>query len=558
MTKKNNEVISSVDYRFCLPYLKWNMKGMILTVSEPLCQKCGFRSESSFTEEFKNIDDFFYYPSWEVVKSALVTNKKLDKYPIFLRTSNSHFINAQVDLEIDANNDYIANVGIDSNDLNADILERAPIGIFVSTEEGKFLIVNEKLVEIYGHDSREEMLLVNDIASEIYFNSEDRKRLLERLNEIEPGQKVEDFQFVAKRRDGKLIVISKDVFPVFYQGTLIYLFGYVKAISESIEDVDSPLPNFKCALSGEIIHVNKATADLLGYSQEELRSMNIEELYFNPYERSLWLDILREQGSLYNSPRTLRKKNGEKLSIFTDVSILKSRIGNNIYEVCIKGWVSFRFNLDGSMTWIENLKSLIVSDEYALIPEVQGLSIDAAYNVAKELDITYLSDKEIRKVVENIRNLCSTFELSDSSNLKGESCTMREMIELDIWHSLNFFSFRDEMLRNAYNLSQVSLFLGISEKSVVENWEKKNLLAIDKDGEILFPIWQFDRSEDSGTVQNLSDVLNSLEVPDLAKLSWLMNPNKAFEGTKPCDILKHGSPEDKQRVINEAHGVGGC
>jgi PAS domain S-box-containing protein len=370
MTKNNNEVMSSTFDRICLPYLKWNTKGMILDVSLPLCQKCGFGSKSSFTDEFKTIDEFFYYPSWEVVKSALVANKKLDKYPIFLKTSNSHFINAQVDLEIDTNNDYIANVGIDSNDLNTDILGRAPIGIFVSTEEGKFLIVNEKLVEIYGHDSPEEMLLVNDIASEIYFNPEDRKRLLERLNEIEPGQKVEDFQFVAKRRDGKLIVISKDVFPVFYQGTLIYLFGYVNAISESIEDIDSPLPNFKCALSGEIIHVNKATSDLLGYSQEELRSMNIAELYFNPRERSLWLDILRDKGSLSNSPRTLRKKNGEKLSIFTDVSILKSRIGNNIYEVCIKGWVSFRFNPGGSMTWFENLKSLIVSDEYALNPKI--------------------------------------------------------------------------------------------------------------------------------------------------------------------------------------------
>jgi hypothetical protein len=269
----------------------------------------------------------------------------------------------------------------------------------------------------------------------------------------------------------------------------------------------------------------------------------------------LWLDILRDKGSLSNSPRTLGKKNGEKLSIFTDVSILKSRIGNNIYEVCIKGWVSFRFNPGGSMTWFENLKSLIVSDEYALNPKIQSLSIDAACNVVEELDITYLSDKEIRKVVENIRSLCSDFELSDSED---KSHAMGEMIELDIWHSLNFFSFRDEMLRNAYNLPQVSLFLGIPEKSVIENWEKKNLLAIDKDGEILFPIWQFDRNEHSGIVQNLSDVLTSLEVSDFAKLSWLMNPNKAFEGVKPCDILRNGSPEDKERVINEAHGVGGC
>jgi PAS domain S-box-containing protein len=564
MENKVNEFINSADQSLiCLPYLRWDISGNILEVSPSLYQKCGFSSKFSFMEEFKTISDFLYYPSLEVINSTLVeNNNKLYRYPILLKTSfDSQFINVLVDLDVSEGNDYAASIGIDSNDFRSSTFEYAPIGIFVSTiEEGRFLIVNKKLVEIYGYDSCEEMLLVSDIASEIYFNRDDRERLLKRLNEIEPGQKVEDFQFVAKRKDGTLIVISKDVVPVFHENTntIIYMFGYVKSISESIEDIDSPLPNFKCAVTGEIIHVNNATAELLGYSQEHLRGMNIKELYFDPDERAFWLDLLREKGSLSSSPRILRKKNGEKLRIFTDVSILKSRIGNTIYEVCIKGWVSFRFNPEGSMTWIEKLNSLIVSDEYALSPEIQGLSINAAYNVSKELDITYLSDKEILKVVENIRNLCSTFEPFDPSNLEEGICTIREMIELDIWHSLNFFSFRDEMLRNACNISQVSSFLDISEVSVVENWEKKNLLAIDKDGELLFPIWQFDRREDNGIVQNLSDILNSLEVPDIAKLSWLMNPSKVFEGIKPCEILKHGSPEDKQRVINEAHGVGGC
>lgn len=555
MAHVNNEVKNSADQNLVrLPYLKWDKQGNILQVTLQLCKKCEYSDESSFISHFKVIDNFFHYPSWDSVKSALGMNKILERYPVFIEKKDSQLINAQIDLSIDDDGNYGANIGIDSNNLNAEILKHSPMGIFVSTEKGKFLMVNQKLVEIYGHDSREEMLSMNDIASDIYFNPEDRKRLLGVFNGTEPDQKVEDFQFVAKQKEGGLIVISKNVFPVVYNEQLIYLFGYVKDISKSIEDVDSPLPNFKCALSGEIIHVNNAAANLLGYSQEELRSMKIQELYFDPQERIYWLNRLKKKRNLYNSPRLLRKKNGDRLSIFTNVSILTTRIGNNDCDVCIKGWLSLEPGGPVNMTWIENFKTLLASDEYELNPEFHSLSINAVCNVAKELNITYLSDSEVHRVVESLESLCSDFEKSELL-ISNEKYKIKERIELDVWHSLEFFSFRDELLRHSYTVSQASYFLGISEKEVIKNFEGKCLLAIDKDGELLFPIWQFNRKETSGILENLSNVLTSLEVPDMSKLSWLTNPNKVLDGHKPCDVLKSGTLEDKQRVIAEASRV---
>ena len=83
------------------------------------------------------------------------------------------------------------------------IFEKASVGIFQSTPDGRFLSVNPILARIYGYDSPEDMLAsVNDISREIYKDPSERqefKRLL-----AEQGE-VLDFIGQNYRKDGSLI-----------------------------------------------------------------------------------------------------------------------------------------------------------------------------------------------------------------------------------------------------------------------------------------------------------------------------------------------------------------
>jgi hypothetical protein len=116
----------------------------------------------------------------------------------------------------------------------------------------------------------------------------------------------------------------------------------------------------------------------------------------------------------------------------------------------------------------------------------------------------------------------------------------------------------NELLQDALTTSQVSQFLDVGQEKAIQKLKQNELLAVERDSQLLFPIWQFDRKEPSGVLEKLPNVLNALEISDIAKLSWLTKPNPVLEQRKPSEILRNGTVEDKQRVIDEAYGVGRC
>ena len=59
-----------------------------------------------------------------------------------------------------------------------EVVELAPIGIFTSTLEGRFLAANAALAKILGYDSVEEVLRI-DIPKDLYFSPRARERVYE-------------------------------------------------------------------------------------------------------------------------------------------------------------------------------------------------------------------------------------------------------------------------------------------------------------------------------------------------------------------------------------------
>ncbi len=90
-----------------------------------------------------------------------------------------------------------------------DILMNAPIGIFISTPEGRYLSVNPAYARMMGYASPQEMIeSVTDIAAHAYVNPEDRQEFI-RLME-EHGEVV-NHECRYQPRDGSQFWVSRNV-----------------------------------------------------------------------------------------------------------------------------------------------------------------------------------------------------------------------------------------------------------------------------------------------------------------------------------------------------------
>src|SRR6516165_9354863 len=87
-----------------------------------------------------------------------------------------------------------------------EIVELAPIGIFLSTIEGRFLGANAAFARMLGYESVEEVLALN-IPRDMYFDPRDRDRIVARSGHIHG---IVRFEALLKRKDGSPLPVRFD------------------------------------------------------------------------------------------------------------------------------------------------------------------------------------------------------------------------------------------------------------------------------------------------------------------------------------------------------------
>jgi len=84
-------------------------------------------------------------------------------------------------------------------------------GLFFSTPEGRFIEVNDALVNMLGYSSREELLQV-DIPTQVYFSAEDRKR---HTDVLERDGHLRNFESTLQRKNGTPIYVLINSFAMY-------------------------------------------------------------------------------------------------------------------------------------------------------------------------------------------------------------------------------------------------------------------------------------------------------------------------------------------------------
>jgi hypothetical protein len=116
------------------------------------------------------------------------------------------------------------------------------------------------------------------------------------------------------------------------------------------------------------------------------------------------------------------------------------------------------------------------------------------------------------------------------------------------------FALRHQLLASTIGTAEVNELLAAgSRQTVHDRLQAGTLLKILDQGKWRFPLWQFDADGPNGVIDGLAQVLQALQVSNLAKARWLQQPNPVFGGSTPLDLLRHGRLED---VLAEAGQVG--
>jgi PAS domain S-box-containing protein len=104
------------------------------------------------------------------------------------------------------------------------IVENAQEGIYQSTPEGRYLTLNHAFAKMLGYESPEELMAtITDIAHQLYVNTEDRKKLLQL---VEEQSYVRGYKTEFYRKDGNKIWVSINMHAVRDdQGHLLYYQG---------------------------------------------------------------------------------------------------------------------------------------------------------------------------------------------------------------------------------------------------------------------------------------------------------------------------------------------
>ena len=172
------------------------------------------------------------------------------------------------------------------------LFEHMDVGVYFSSKEGKFINVNQALLDMLSYESKEEFLNI-DIAKDLYLRPEDRQKFQEM---IERDGRVIDYEVNFKRKDGKAIPVLLTSHVRYDQGGKVI--GYeginvdqsqrkrmereIKEAHDFLNKVIQSSPNSIMAsdMKGNIIIWNRAAEETLGYKAgETIGRMNIRNIY---------------------------------------------------------------------------------------------------------------------------------------------------------------------------------------------------------------------------------------------------------------------------------------
>jgi PAS domain S-box-containing protein len=209
------------------------------------------------------------------------------------------------------------------------IFQNAPLGIFRSTPEGRFLEVNPALATLLGYDSPEEVVReIHSIAEQIYMHPEDRERVhsmhedtTEFVRHQERFWRKDGTQFIANLYLKK--VADAEGNPIYFEGIVEDITDRVLAEEKLVEAsqytrnlIDASPDHFATVNpDGVITDANRATEEATGLPRERLVGSRFENYFTDPERAVAGFERVLEEGFVRDFDLTIRSESGETANV---------------------------------------------------------------------------------------------------------------------------------------------------------------------------------------------------------------------------------------------------
>jgi PAS domain S-box-containing protein len=182
----------------------------------------------------------------------------------------------------------------------AEFFDGLPAAIFRTTLEGKIVYCNKAFGDIFGFDSAAE--LIDSPVIELYRNKKDRGVFIHSI--LQRGR-LFDLPIAFKMKDGTPIMCAVSAKAVLDDDEMVvHLDGFLREITgqtgfeKDIVGMDGTADNLNNAvividLHGELIDINRAGADLMGFSRKEMLGQPVSG-FFAPEDREFFLIFLSD------------------------------------------------------------------------------------------------------------------------------------------------------------------------------------------------------------------------------------------------------------------------
>ena len=223
-----------------------------------------------------------------------------------------------------------------SSRLLASIVESSDDAIFSKTLDGTITTWNKAAEQIYGYQAGEiigqpvSLLMPRDRANE----------MVEILERIRKGERVDHYETTRRTKDGATIVISLTVSPIHDSaGRIVGASAIARDITERERVQDqaryarslieaSVDPLVTISPEGKITDVNEATIRVTGVARDELVGTDFSDYFTEPDEARAGYRQVFAQGLVTDYPLTIRHTGGALTDVLYNASVYKDAAGN--------------------------------------------------------------------------------------------------------------------------------------------------------------------------------------------------------------------------------------
>ena len=223
-----------------------------------------------------------------------------------------------------------------SSRLLASIVESSDDAIFSKTLDGTITTWNKAAEQIYGYQAGEiigqpvSLLMPRDRANE----------MVEILERIRKGERVDHYETTRRTKDGATIVISLTVSPIHDSaGRIVGASAIARDITERERVQDqaryarslieaSVDPLVTISPEGKITDVNEATIRVTGVARDELVGTDFSDYFTEPDEARAGYRQVFAQGLVTDYPLTIRHTDGALTDVLYNASVYKDAAGN--------------------------------------------------------------------------------------------------------------------------------------------------------------------------------------------------------------------------------------